>query len=111
MHGILETAEVVPHNAGLTQAFVAHVYDVPLSEMRGATRGHPRAALARQVAMYMSHVVFGLGTSEIAQAFQRHKATTHHALRRVEDMRDNPDFDRSLRFLEATMRSAIGGAI
>ena len=56
--------------------------------------------------MYLSHVVFGLGVSAIALAFLRHKATVHHALKRIESLRDDPEFDRSLRFLETMLRDA-----
>jgi len=113
MYGNLEAAnaprETVPRRAGLAQAFVAHVYDVPLAEMRGAKRGHPRAALARQVAMYLSHVVFGMHISAIAVAFARHKTTVHHALKHIESLRDDAQFDGSLRVIEATLREASGG--
>jgi len=97
-----------PHRAGLAQAVVAHVYGVALAEMRRETRGAPRAALARQVAMYLTHIVFGMSGGEIARAFARHRATAFHALRHVEDLRDDVEFDRTLRFLETMLRDAAG---
>ena len=101
-------ADLSPHRAGLAQAIVAHVYGVPLHDMRAETRGAPRAALARQVAMYLTHIVFGMSSGQIAQAFARHKATAHHALHHVEDLRDDAEFDRTLRFLETMLRDAAG---
>jgi len=109
-----ETAEVssnlMPERAGMAQAVVAHVYGVRLRDMGGVTRGAPRVALARQVAMYLTHIVFGMGVSEIAAAFARNKTTAHHALKHVEDLRDDAGFDRTLRFLEDLLRDAAGRA-
>src|SRR5262245_48836098 len=102
------SADLSPHRAGLAQAIVAHVYGVALDDMRCETRGAPRAALARQVAMYLTHIVWGMSGGQIAQAFARHKATAHHALRHIEDLRDDAEFDRTLRFLETMLRDAAG---
>ncbi len=102
--------ELAHGRAGLAQAVVAHVFDVKLEELRAVTRGAPRAARARQVAMYLCHVVFRMSSAEIAGAFARHKATAHHALRHVEDLRDDPALDRTLQFLEGMLRGAAGRA-
>jgi len=104
------SSNLMPERAGMAEAIVAHVYGVPLHDMCGTTRGAPRVALARQVAMYLTHIVFGMGVSEIAPAFGRNKATAHHALKHVEDLRDDPGFDRTLRFLETLLRDAAGRA-
>ena len=114
MYGMEESADatsasaLAPWRAGMAQAIVAHVYDVTLEEMRAETRGAPRAALARQVAMYLSHIVFGMSVSEIAAAFMRHRSTAHYALRHVEDLRDDPEVDRSLKLLETMLVSDAG---
>ena len=97
-----------PQRSGLAAAVAAHAFGVTLEEMRSATRGQARIALARQVAMYLSCTVFGMTLSEVGHAFMRHKATAHHAMHRVENLRDDANFDRSLHFLEATLRSAAG---
>ena len=50
---------------------VAAVFDVEIGDLRALTRCSPRAAFARQVAMYLAHVVCGLSLTEIGALFQR----------------------------------------
>lgn len=99
-----------PARAGIAQAVVAHAYGVTLEDMSADTRGAPRAALARQIAMYLAHIVFAMTIDEIAHAFARHRTTAHHALKRVEELREDPDLDRTLHFLETMLRNAAGRA-
>ena len=97
-----------PDRASIAQALVAHVYGVGLDDMRAATRGKPRAALARQVAMYLSHVVLEMSISQVADAFSRDRSTACHALHHIEDLRDDPVLDRTLLHLETMLRGAVG---
>jgi chromosomal replication initiation ATPase DnaA len=73
-----------------------------LSEMRGPTQ----VALARQVAMYLTHVAFGLSLQRVGFAFARDRSTVAHACHLVEDRRDDPAFDNLLDQLEASLRAA-----
>jgi hypothetical protein len=50
---------------------VAAVFDVEIADLRGPTRSSPQAAFARQVAMYLAHVICGLSLTEIGALFQR----------------------------------------
>ena len=93
---------------GLAQVVVAHAYDVPLHELMGSTRGNPRTALARQVSMYLIHVVFGMNLAEIARAFGRDRSTAAHACHQIEDMREDPELDRTIGWLETLLRGASG---
>jgi len=68
------------------------------------TRGKPAAAFARQVAMYLAHVSFGLSLTEVGNVFARDRTTVAHACCRIEDLRDDPRFDRSLDLLEGVLR-------
>lgn len=68
------------------------------------TRGRPAAAFARQVAMYLAHVAFGLTLTEVGHVFARDRTTVAHACGLVEDRRDDPAFDRSLDLLEGVLR-------
>jgi chromosomal replication initiation ATPase DnaA len=72
---------------------VAAVFEVDICDLRASTRGSPRAAFARQVAMYLAHVVCGLSLSEVGAAFARDRTTVAHACAVVEDGRDDPDLD------------------
>jgi chromosomal replication initiation ATPase DnaA len=68
------------------------------------TRGRPAVAFARQVAMYLAHVAFGLTLTEVGQVFARDRTTVAHACGLIEDRRDDPVFDRSLDLLEGVLR-------
>jgi chromosomal replication initiation ATPase DnaA len=84
---------------------VAVAYAVPIREMRAPSRGRASAALARQVAMYLAHVVLGLNYSAIGRAFGRDRTTVAHACQRVEDHRDDPNTDSLLSMLECLLGS------
>lgn len=90
----------------LTQAVVAHLYRVPIDDLFATTRGGPRAAFARQIAMYLMHVVYGLTLHQVGMAFGRDRSTVSYACHRVEDLREDPRFDHHLRQLETLLRGA-----
>lgn len=87
----------------LVQATVSHVMGVTLSDLCATTRRHPQAAFARQIAMYLCHIVFEMGISEAARAFGRDPSTVTHALRRIEELREDSEFDMSLTKIEAML--------
>ena len=80
---------------------VAMVYDIEKELIGHPTRGRSRVAFARQVAMYLAHVTFGLTLTTVGRAFGRDRTTVSHACALVEDARDDPEFDRTLELLEA----------
>jgi chromosomal replication initiation ATPase DnaA len=74
-------------------------------------RGSQRVAFARQSAMYLAHVGFGLSFEAIGRAFGRDRTTVGHACRIVEDGRDDIWFDCRVATLELICRAATGGAV
>lgn len=70
-------------------------------------------ARARQLAMYLSHVVLGRTLSEIGEVFGRDRTTVSYACAVIEDMRDDPQFDDTVSGLERQIeaRLAAGAAI
>ena len=90
--------------AWLVQAAVAHVTGVSLRELCAETRRRSNVALARQMAMYLSHVVFAMSRAEVAELFGRDRSTAKHAFRRIEELREDPELDRTLCSLEAMLR-------
>ncbi len=68
------------------------------------TRGAPQIAFARQVAIYLAHVCFGLSFAAVGRMFQRDRTTVAHACRVIEDRRDDRDLDRRLTALERACR-------
>jgi len=79
---------------------VATAFAVPLAELQATTRRPRTVACARQSAMYLAHVVFGLTMTEIGRAFGRDRTTAAYACKRVEDRRDDPVLDAALEALE-----------
>lgn len=63
-------------------------------------RARAEVAFARQVAMYLTHVVFGVSYNEVATAFRRERSTVAHACAVVEDARDDLSFDGFMERLE-----------
>ncbi|MGZ5932731.1 MAG: helix-turn-helix domain-containing protein [Rhizomicrobium sp.] len=97
----------MPLRAGVTQILVAQAYGVLLEEIRAATRRTSQAAFARQIAMYLAHVVLSMSIGEVAQAFARDRSTVCHAIQRVEAMREDADLDRTLGWLETLLRAIV----
>jgi hypothetical protein len=85
------------------ETLVAAALHISLEEVRDRSRGRAAAAFARQTAMYLAHVHFGLSLSEVGRNFSRDRTTVSHACARVEDSRDNPGFERVLICLEAAL--------
>lgn len=75
-------------------------------DLIGPTRGAPDAALARQIAMYLTHVGFGMSLSRVAAAFGRDRSTVAHACHLIEDRRDDRHLDELLAALETAVRGA-----
>jgi hypothetical protein len=86
---------------------VAAVFDVEINDLGAPTRCSPRSAVARQVAMYLAHVVCGLNLTEIGALFHRDRTTVAHACSVVEDRRDDPDLDAQIEHLERAVSSLI----
>lgn len=86
---------------------VARVFAVPVDALRSTTRGRAHIALARQIAMYLAHVVCGLSLTEVGRIFDRDRTTVSHACALVEDRRDDRVFDRLLELLERVAREEM----
>lgn len=92
----------------------AAAFAVPVGELVAATRRSHYAAFARQSAMYLAHVSFGLSYSEIGRAFGRDRTTAAHACQLIEERRDDPAVDAVLGSLEnacATLRRRMNAAV
>jgi hypothetical protein len=69
------------------------------------------ATFARQIAMYLAHVGFGISMAEIGRVFGRDRTTVVHACHLIEDRRDEVRFDHLLDQLEQAaiaLRTASG---
>ena len=84
----------------------AATFGLPVGEIVAATtRRTPYVAFARQGAMYVAHVTFGLSYSEVGRAFGRDSTTAAYACRLIEDRRDDPAVDAVLYLLESVCAS------
>jgi len=78
----------------------AAAFAVPVGELISTTRRSAYVAFARQSAMYLAHVTFGLNYTEVARAFRRDRTTAAHACQLIEERRDDPAVDAVLGSLE-----------
>lgn len=95
----------------LVTACVAFDFGLEAAALEAVLRGSQRIAFARQIAMYVAHVGFGLSFEAIGRAFGRDRTTVAHACRVVEDGRDDIWFDCRVATLEIICRSAAGGDV
>jgi chromosomal replication initiation ATPase DnaA len=90
---------------------VAADFNLDAAALSAATRGSPRVAFARQVAMYLAHVGFALSFERIGRNFGRDRTTVAHACRVVEDNRDDIWLDCRLATLERVCRADVQDAV
>lgn len=68
-------------------------------------------SFARQLAMYLCHIVADMTLRDIAAEFSRDRSTVSHACHAIEDRRECPIFDRQIEHLEIAMRHKIGALV
>ena len=90
--------------AALVVDMVALATDTPRAEIGGFERRGRAAVRARQIAMYLTYVIFQWPLDRVGAAFGRDRTTAGHACRQVEDLRDDRGFDAMLERLEACLR-------
>lgn len=83
-----------------TVALIAWSENVAPGALFSRTRGESAAADARHMTMYLAHVVLGRDVAGLSRLFRRDPRSIRHALRRIEDQRDEPALDRRLAHLE-----------
>ena len=84
----------------LCVAAAAAACGVDPGALRGPRRGRAPVADARHLALYLDHVAFGVSLSACGRAIARDRASVRHACARMEDRRDDGDFDRAVAALE-----------
>jgi hypothetical protein len=84
----------------VVEVAVAAAFDVSIEDLHRPTRGTARTALARQIAMYVSHVTLGFCYREAGSMFGRDRTTAAHACRIVEERREDPRMDAQVQALE-----------
>lgn len=94
IEGGIAREELVMARCDAAIEIVAALFDLPSRELRRAGRSTIDIARVRQIAMYVAHVVLQLKMGEVGRGFGRDRTTVLHACHLVEDLRDDPEFDR-----------------
>ena len=81
-------------------ALIARRKHVPIRLLTHPSRCRADAARARQLAMYLSHVILGCSLTEVGNAFGRDRTTVSYACGVIEDLRDDRLFDEEVALLE-----------
>lgn len=92
--------------AAAVVAIVARRRSIPLGRLLHRSRCEADIAEARQLAMYLVHVILGRTYSQVGQFFGRDRTTVAHACARIEDQRDSRSFDEEV----AAFEEAIGAS-
>ena len=86
---------------------VAAVFSVSSKELRRTGRTSAPVSRVRQIAMYVAHVVLRLTQGEVGRGFGRDRTTVVHACQVIEDLRDDPEFDRVVVMVERVAHAAF----
>lgn len=92
-------------------ALVAREKHVSIRLLTHSSRCRASTARARQLAMYLSHVILGRSLTEIGMAFGRDRTTVSHACALIEDMRDDPAFDEEVSSIERRLEAQRDGGV
>jgi chromosomal replication initiation ATPase DnaA len=92
-----------PVEYAVIEYVVAQVFGVTTDEIRQGSRGRAHVAKARQVAMYLAHVICRKSLSDVGRLFDRDRTTVSHACNLVEDRRDDRLFDQVMELLEGVV--------
>ena len=65
-----------------------------------ANRGMAPVAFARQLAMYLVHILMGRTLTDVGALFGRDRTTVAHACALIEDQREDRAFDQMVEALE-----------
>ncbi len=88
--------------------FGAQAPDV-LAAQRGGTGGHTTAAeYARMAIAYVVHTSLGWRATRVGDALDRTRYAARHAFMTIEDLREDPDFDRRIAVLESAATVIAG---
>jgi hypothetical protein len=77
------------------------------ADLLNKSRCRAEIAAARQLAMYLTHVVLGCSLTEVGTLFGRDRTTVAYACAGIEDRRDDPVFDELVGRLETAIVALI----
>ncbi len=83
------------------------LFSLSSKELRRPGRTSLPVARVRQIAMYVAHVVLRLTMGDVGRGFGRDRTTVVHACQTIEDLRDDPEFDRVVHMFERIASAAF----
>lgn len=83
---------------------IAFLFAIKGKTILQSRRGSPSVVRARQIVMYLAHVALQLSVSDVAALLNRDRTSVVHALRIIEDARDDGAIDVFLEHLEKGLR-------
>ncbi len=98
-----ETVVFPPPIVGLSLAAAAATAGLPAAALADPWPRRAKAARARHFAVYLHHVALGASLSACARDFACDRASMRYACARIEDLRDDPAFDRCSTRLERAL--------
>ena len=96
--------------ARMAKEIVCEAYGLPHASLMTIEKRGAELARARQIAMYLSHVVGQLTLYEVAELFHRDRSTVSHACISIEDSRDSPVLEMQLEYMEKRLRERLRNA-
>ena len=70
-------------------------------------RNKASVVFARQIAMYLAHVVGQMSMGQVAVEFGRERSTVGYSCSAIEDKRDSPIFNKQVEFLEQQLQERL----
>lgn len=99
----------IPHvdRAAVLKAsrIVSDVYKIFRPELFHPFRGGPDVAIARQLSQYLAHTSGSVSIANLSRLFRRHMTTITFAISKIEDLRDDPEFDALVTTLEESFNA------
>ena len=96
--------------ARMSKEVVCEAFGIPHADLMAPDRGGVTLARARQIAMYLAHIIGQLTLKEVSEQFCRERSTVSHAIINVEDRRDSPVINIKREYLEQRLRDRLEAA-
>ena len=99
LNAVVETSVYEQHCHHVLRV-VANYFGHKMLDMLASTRKEKSIALARQIAMYLSHTHYGVPMTQVGHSYGRDRTTVGFACRKIEDRRDEAKLDTIISCLE-----------
>ncbi|WP_161992705.1 helix-turn-helix domain-containing protein [Aureimonas leprariae] len=91
----------------VARGIASAAFGVPEAEIQKPNRSVAASCEARHIAMYLARVIFEVPYAVIGQEFGRDRTSVSHAIRRIEDRRDDRSFEEKLSGLERLAENCL----